>query len=389
MRDTSRQEIPGERRKQHHHERKGRAVHEDDAVKAHDRLRTCRPRASSEQELPEAPGAPRVPELSALLDEIDSLRLALSADLGLAASAVDVGALDVARDVISGGQHDVAGFSVRAEQLLAPREPVGHALATTEPPAEEPTEPEVPRARRAARRLALLAPTLTAAAALVGLLAGVVPSPGAPGAGGSPMTHAAHDSYAELWRLHDSGAPSSQLAQAARDLNTEVARLVALAAQDPASAEQAMRLLELELALLDDPQHGDALGPERAASQRLLARLRQALGGTPVGEVLAKAPRPGSAVVTPLVVVPLPEAPAATPDPPRLRPEPSASATPTPTAESTTEAEPASEPSPAPEQDEEPDPTPEPEPSPGPPGSLLPPSAGLNSSGSALGPPSD
>lgn len=366
-------------------------MHEDDAVEAHDHLRAFRPRASGEQERPEAASGPRVPELSALLGEIDTLRLALSADLGLAASAVEVGAFDVARDVIRGGQHDVAGFSVRAEQLLAPREPAADGAAPAGAPVEAPAEPEVvPLApRRPARRLALLAPALTAAAALVGLLAGVVPSPGAPFSGGAAMTNAAHDSYAELWRLHDGGASSSRLAQAARDLHAEVARLVALAADDPASAEQALRLLELELALLDDPQHGGALGPERAASQRLLARLREALGRTPVDDVLAKAPpvRTAPAAVPPLVVVPLPEAPVSAPELPRLRSaESSPSSSPAPAGEPTPAPEPASAPSPASQPAEEPTPTPRAEPEPTP-GSLLPQrSGGLSSSGSALDP---
>ena len=58
-------------------------------------------RADGEVPEPRAAGtpgpmpAPRVPELSALLADIDELRLVLSADLGLAASTAEVGVVAV------------------------------------------------------------------------------------------------------------------------------------------------------------------------------------------------------------------------------------------------------------------------------------------------------
>lgn len=261
------------------------------------RLQAWLPRAPEEPELP-APPAPRAaldlplypgdrtdvagaPELQALLAELDDLRLLLSADLGLVASAVDAGAVEVARDVVAGTQDDLAVFGLRIQHRLRSPEPgLGSragAADATEPLAA--VVPSPPRARRS-RRLAVLAPVLTAAAALVGLLSGVVPPPAtASGPDRSGMTSAAA-SYAELWRLHEQGAPAPDLARVARRLHAEVARLVELAGLDPATAQQALRLLELELKVLEHPQHGGALAAELAESQRLVAVLRNAVLGS-------------------------------------------------------------------------------------------------------------
>jgi hypothetical protein len=191
------------------------------------RLRACPPppplpRDPAETAPPGRSDLGAAPELQALLTGLDDLRLSLSADLGRAASAVDAGAPSVASDVLAGATDDLAAFSARHGRPLLPI------------PGERGTGPAadvVPAARRR-RRLAVLAPALTAAAALVGLLLGVVPGP--------------------------AGGP---------------------APEQPAEAEQALRLLELRVQVLDDPQHGGALADELAESQRLVAALRRAVSG--------------------------------------------------------------------------------------------------------------
>lgn len=329
----------------------------------HLRIVAAAPTAESPTASEAAPGrGPRVPELSALLGEIDALRLALSADLGAAASAVEVEAYDVARDVVAGGQDDLAAFSVRARHHLAaePEADAGDSEAGADPVSSR------IRAGRG-RRLALLAPALTAAAALVGLLAGVVPAPGPGATGRAPMTNAAAASYAELWRLHERGAPAPRLAEAARELHTEVARLVALAAEDPATAERALQLLELELRLLDDAKHDGALRPELVESQRLVAVLRSAVRGAPVGPLLRQLPkesRPAPVARRTLAEPPLEgPAPAVADLSPVVAPEP-----PPPSSE----PEPAEEAPPSPEPTPEPSAEPSPSPSPSEPGSWLP-----------------
>jgi hypothetical protein len=202
------------------------------------------------------------------------------------------------------------------------------------------------------------------------------------------MTHAAHDSYAELWRLHDGGASSARVAAAARDLHSEVARLVARAADDPAGAQQALRLLELELALLDAPQHGGALAPEKAQSQRLLARLRQALARTPVGEVLAQAPQPGRPAPPPRRrwwSCRCPRHPRGARAAPRAAGPGVAVRRTAASTQPSTAPEPTSRPSSGPEQSPTPAPSPqaEPEPSPSPGASLLPPRSPDGGTGSA------
>lgn len=317
------------------------------------------------------PVAAQPAELEALLAELDSLRLSLSSDLGLVAAALDADAPDVARDVLVGSREDLAVFGLRADLALQ-----GAPAGPDDAPAPPPRNP------RRARRLAVLAPTLTAAAALVGLLSGVVPA-NAPAAPERSVVLDAAASYAELFRLHESGAPAERLALVARQLHAEVARLVALAGDDPAAARQALRLLELELQLLAGPQHRGALDAELAESQRLVQALRSAVLATPAAALadptladtaLAPLPAPvptpgptrprtgGDAVVV-VPAAPQPAAPAAEPEPepqPQPQAQPASAAEPAPAPAEQAAEEPApAEPTPA-----ESAPTPAPPPGP-------------------------
>jgi hypothetical protein len=95
-----------------------------------------------------ASGGASAPELRGLLAEVDRLRLVLSSDLSLAAAAVDVGARDVAVEVVDGDRRELARFTTAALRLLcaplpprAPLPPVGHAAL---PPLGHPSLPAPP-----------------------------------------------------------------------------------------------------------------------------------------------------------------------------------------------------------------------------------------------------
>lgn len=332
------------------------------------RLRSWRPRRPVESRAEPAgsvgPDA-REPAIAALLADLDTLRLGLSTDLGMAASAVEVGAFEVARDVVDGGRHDLAAFTARAERHLAAPAP---APGGTEPAGTELAP------RRRARRLAVLGPALTAAAAVVGLLTGVVPQGGATAGPRPSLMSEAAASYAELWRLHEQGAPPAELREVARQLHAEVARLVGVAAADRTTAAQALRLLELEVRVLDHPQHGGALEAELAESQRLLAVLRRAALNGRVGQALASLPQsddlppapgaaPGAGVAADTAVAPRAV---------RNDSRPAGMAVSPPAAAPVPAPEPVSEPAPEPTPEPEPAAEPSPEPSSSPPGSWFP-----------------
>lgn len=321
-------------------------------------------------------------EVRALLAELDELRLLLSTDLGLAASAVDAGAFDVARDVLAEAQDDLAVFEVRA----------GHALR--DPDEAAPAAPVAPAAPGRRQRLSVLAPALTAAAALVGVLLGVVPTTDRPATPDRSVTTAAA-SYAELWRLHEQGAPADRLARAARQLHAEVGRLVGAGAS-PAAVAEALRLLELQRQVLADPQHADALSDELAESQRLVAALRAAALDSAAGRLLADVPLPKVApaparpskpaattrddVANAREVAPAPQPPVA-PQPARS-PEPSAAPAPAAGAEPTPDS--SRTPSGGPQQSS-PSPAPPAAPLPGDTSSRQAPSGGSSPSGSPSG----
>ena len=77
--------------------------------------------APTPTELPFAvPGeqAPRVADLSALLGDIDALRLTLQTDLSLAAAALEEGAQDLAAELVDGDLTELRAFAARAGERL-------------------------------------------------------------------------------------------------------------------------------------------------------------------------------------------------------------------------------------------------------------------------------
>lgn len=143
------------------------------------------PRRTPESARPEVqsssgPPAPRSPEISALLADLQSLRLVLATDLALAAAAVEAGRPALAVEAVDADRAELCGFQRRASTRLqdcSDRERTvcvadsALATATIDNRAEQ-TPPAGPMPWL--RRLLPAVPSLVAAP-LVGLLAGLVP----------------------------------------------------------------------------------------------------------------------------------------------------------------------------------------------------------------------
>ena len=265
-----------------------------------------------------APSSPRVPELDALLREVEDLRSTIRRDLTLAATAAEAGADDLAGWLLLGSNGAVRRFEDNAQAHLAAAEL-----------AEVATPVVVPAPRRFARLLPA-APVVAAAAALFGFLTGVVP--GSLGGGvTSPDTSntAALDSYAQLTRLVTSGASDSSISAAARRFHAELAPLLAAAASNPAAAEKAIALLQSEHAVISSDDNSPALQAVLAQADALVRKLQASL--------------PGHRLRTPMVV-PLPQPQ----DQPRRQQasEPKESTAPKPSPSAPPSAKPSPRPSP-------------------------------------------
>lgn len=315
-------------------------------------LRRSTAAAGSPTDLPGQSEAPRVPDLSALLADIDALRLTLQTDLTLAAAALEAGADELAGELVDGDLCELRAFSSRADTRLA-------ALAGEDAPADDDVaaadEPEVVPLRHR-RRVLSGAPLLVAAAALLGFVAGVVPDRVSEQPA-STMTSATMASY-ELNRLASEGAPDEQLRLVAEALNDELAALVAQAADDPAAAEQAMTLLQQTTEVLARQGDSSVLRGVMAEARMLRERLREAL--PVVGQGQGRSVRSAPRTVQPVVpVLPRHEEQeqrreTAKQSPP---PKPSPKSTPAPKPSPTTDPAPAA---PAPESSPQPSGSPKP-----------------------------
>ncbi|HWG93776.1 MAG TPA: hypothetical protein VNU66_06075 [Mycobacteriales bacterium] len=312
------------------------------------RLRGWAPRRPSEAPAP--PPEDAAARIGALLDELARARLGLSADLGVLASAVELGAYDVAEEVVDGTRDDLRVLGAR--------------LAASVPPAPAPAAPppavSLGRSRRRALRAALpAAPALAAAAALIGVLAGLTPAP-RPAPAGPVQVDAAAASYAELYRLHERGGGEAALRDAAHELHAEVARVMALAASDPAAAEAALRELLGAVGAVPDAGARADLRSVLAESQRLLAALEAAVGSTTAAVEDARLPKPQPEVRPPLEEALRPAArPAPTPPAPGARQPGASSSTPSaaPSTTPSTAPAPSAEAQPTPTRSAEPRPT--------------------------------
>jgi hypothetical protein len=296
--------------------------------------------------------ASRSPELSALLGDIDALRLTLQTDLTLAAAALEAGADDLAGELVAGDLSQVRAFAARAGVHL------DHLAALDDREPEVAAEaPVVPLRRR--RRMLPAAP-LVAAAALMGFFVGVVPERTESAPGPATMTSAALAGY-ELRRLSDEGAPPEALRAAAEELNDELAVLIAQAAGDPAAAQQAMMLLQTTTDVLSRQGDSGLLRGVMAETQALRKKLQAALPtvqlpGRPVRlparPPLVSVPRPVSQPEQRRSTEPEPEpakaqsspAPAPKRSPTATTPSPSPSPSPSSSPSSSPSAQPSEEP---------------------------------------------
>jgi hypothetical protein len=277
---------------------------------------TTPPRETAETVLP---GIPRVGALDALLREIDGLRLTLETDLSLAASAVDAGAPQVAIDIIDSDRDGLRAFSSRALDHLAD-------LADESDGADR-----AHGANRGRRRWWTRVPAapFVAAAAVVGFLVGVVPhsSGGSTPSAISADPASANQSLQQLTRLAADGQ-TSEVRTAAAALHSQIMQLVEQAYTDPAAAQQGLRLLSIERAVIAESGDSQALRDVIAASTHLsnliIASIRsKPATPTTVAMPTPVRPKPSS---TPAAKATAKPAPKATPKAsPSAKPQPSRS----------------------------------------------------------------
>ena len=289
------------------------AEHESEPVR---RLRAVRfdgpatpPRETAETVLP---GLPRVGALDSLLREVDSLRLTLETDLTLAASAVAVGSVGIARDIIDSDRASLRTFETAALGHLSDLSAQDRAAART-------WWRRIPAA------------PFVAAAAVVGFLIGVVPQlSGPPTSSISANQASARSSLDELSKLAASGR-TAEVRSAAQSLHNQLQALVLQASTDPAAARQGLLLLSAERSIIADSGDSQALRDVLAASTRLSNQIFQALP-------LAVRPTTPAVTARP-VIVPTTK--------PTSSPTPTASSKPTTKASSQPTPKPSSSPRPS------------------------------------------
>jgi hypothetical protein len=266
--------------------------------------------------------------LRELLDEVEALRLALGADLIIAAAAADDDRPDLASEVIDADRSELADFAARVERRLAG---LGDRPIVVETPA-----PSVPRRVRAG--------TVLTAAALTGVLA--IGAAAAAVHGPAPTSHpqaidtaAVASSYDDFRRVVAAGASMDQVVAAADRLHHSLAQLIAAAATDPTSASRALRILHRETRTIQANQPN---GAERilAAARALIAQL--------TGNLTAPHPK----LSPPVVVIPILPTPSPSHSPkadrPRTKPTPPAQPTTAPKPQPTTSKQPQPSSSPTP-----------------------------------------
>lgn len=215
--------------------------------------RTGRP-APSLQQVAAADGRP----VEDLLREVAEFRLALEADLTIAAAAAEVEEPGVVADVVDADLHDLHAMEDRALRGLR-----RHGRHRT-------------RGASVLRRgMALHTVPLLAVAAAVGLAGGLV----APHVGGTSLQSArgaADDQFASLSKAVVDRDDASAVV-AARQLHASVAELIDQAADDPSAARDAARLLLAEGLVLDAVPGADGVRM-RAQMRDLMQRLQTAAG---------------------------------------------------------------------------------------------------------------
>lgn len=278
------------------------------------------------------PGLPRVAALDALLREVDGLRLSLETDLSLAASAVEVGAVQVAGDILEADRRELLCFQTRTLGHLAELSRTDELSAVSD-------------TRHARRRRLVPAAPFVAAAAIVGFLTGVVPSHLSGGSADTRSTSAASTSLLNLTKLAAGKDTASVRAQAI-SLHDQLAPLVAQAHDDPAAAQQALALLTQERMILiahgDTAGLADVLRESRLLTAQLTAALPPAV--RPLASTIARVRPPALAVQPQPYVTPLRSPSAKASASPSSSPKASPSASPKASPTSTASPKPSSSP---------------------------------------------
>jgi hypothetical protein len=198
--------------------------------------------------------------LDALMRDIAHLRLTLDTDLTVAAAAAEADRFDVAAEIVDVDRVELAAFGERAQEQLSAAETKA-AVVPTQRKRKPPLR----------NRIALTtAPAMLAAAGVIAVAA--ITGGGASERGMSrPQMMASYSALTALARSNDDPA---QLVAIGSLLNDSVAALIAAAANDPAKAQQALRILEAEQMLLTrhHPSGGDTL---LAQARALVQRLQQ------------------------------------------------------------------------------------------------------------------
>lgn len=225
---------------------------------------------------------PRIADLDAFLREVDDLRTTIRHDLTLAATAAAAGEDELAGWLLLGEDGQVRSFEERALARLG-------ALEASEANAsiEAPIVPAVPRSRR----VFSAAPFAAAAAVVFAFVAGAVPLPGGSSELAPGTRNVAVSSYAELTQLALEGASDSDISAAAQKFHDDLAPLVAAGLTDRIAAENAIRMLQSERAVLAaGATSSQALRAVLREADRLVAKLRASLARVPVRPVLPVSP---------------------------------------------------------------------------------------------------
>jgi hypothetical protein len=250
--------------------------------------------------------------LDELLAEVRELRLTFVADLSSAAGAVEVGATDVAADIIESDRQELARFFQAADERLRQLEraayrdaPAGTETTGSDSPTADSANADsasadstsadstsadstsanvVPltaaRRSRLPRRVAVALPAVPLVGALTmaaAAAAGILPVPGT----SNPTTNhhvisVAADEMPALRQLESvvNGDPSEQqVIDAADKLHQQIAALIATSNGDPAKADAIAELLQIERALLLNKQPPGAQAV-LAATRSLITQLR-------------------------------------------------------------------------------------------------------------------
>jgi hypothetical protein len=265
--------------------------------------------------------------LSALLGEVNALRLTLDSDLTIAAAAADAERDDIAGDILDSDREELAAFAARAQLRLD---------GVDDSPAPAPAA--------AGRRLRVLGPVLVAASVAIALVIGAV---GGASTSKQPTTRALGPnrlvseqvtaSYADLRRAADGGASPSLIVAAAKRLHRSLVPMLHNPSANPASVQRVLHMLAFETAVLENnPAAAHVLAQARALVARLAAQVKPT--------VVVALPSPS------LLVVPQQDNQATSPTPSQAKTDKKATSTQTTkhTSKKPRTATPSSSPSPSP-----------------------------------------